>query len=495
MVLLQNRSGILPLKPSVRRIAVIGPSADDPMAPRGNLNYSGVPSHLVTPLEAVKRQFPAAQVSYALGATYARNIPALVPPTVLTAPDGRNEGLEAEYFDNLDLQGEPKLRRTEAHVNFEREMDDPAVVAAVGESNYAIRWTGTLTAPATGEYGLIARTGMWNRDGQVRLFLDGQELKFPARPDFHSPPPAALAAPPSSDAGLPPVNGDWRNPQVKMHLEAGRKYAVRIEYTQNGPGGSAEFSWIPPLDTSVAEAERVARNADLALVFVGLNTQLEGETFDRKDIDLPEPQEKLVEAVIATGKPTVVVLTGGSAISAKYAAEHAAALLEAWYGGEEAGTAIVETLTGANNPAGRLPVTFYKSADQLPAMTDYAMKGHTYRYFKGDPLFSFGFGLSYSSFQYSSLRTQRTANGAEISATVKNTSTRDGDEVVQLYVSDPAGEEIRNLRGFERIHLRAGESRSVRFTLSADVLPKSKLEVNVGGGQPLGTIPHVQGVL
>jgi beta-glucosidase len=502
MVLLQNRSGILPLKPTVHRIAVIGPSADDPVAPRGNLNYSGFPSSLVTPLEAIKRQLPSAQVNYAMGATYAATVASLVPTSALTAPDGKTTGLQAEYFDNLDFSGDPKLRRIESHVNFEREVDEPAVVAAVGQGKFAIRWTGTLMAPSTGEYSITARTGMWNSDGKVRLFLDGEELKFPSRPDFHAAPPAAPAAaspapaaPPASGGAIAPGSSSWLNPHVNKHLEAGHKYAVRMEYTQAGPGGSAEFSWVPPLDASIEEAKQVAANADVALVFVGLNMQLEGETYDRKEIELPEPQEKLVQAVIATGKPTVVVLTGGSALAANYAADHAAALLEAWYGGEEAGTAIVETLTGANNPAGRLPVTFYKSTDQLPAFTDYAMKGHTYRYFKDDPLYSFGYGLSYSSFKYSNLSARRTGTGAEISATVTNSSARDGDEVVQLYVTDPAGEEIRNLRGFQRIHLRAGASRSVHFTFGADVLPKSKVQISVGGGQPLGAIPRVQGDL
>lgn len=189
--------------------------------------------------------FPAAKISYALGATYTTGIPSLVSPNVLAAPDGKGKGLEEEYFDHPDFQGEPKLRRIEAHVNFEREMDEPAVVAAVGDEKYAIRWTGTLTAPATGEYGFIARTGMWNSAGQVRLFLDGQELKAPARPAFPPPPaaPATGAAPAilaSSDAGMPSVAGGWRNPQVKMHLEAGHKYAVRIEYTQNGPDRSRD---------------------------------------------------------------------------------------------------------------------------------------------------------------------------------------------------------------------------------------------------------------
>ena len=162
---------------------------------------------------------------------------------------------------------------------------------------------------------------------------------------------------------------------------------------------------------------------------------------DRTSLDLPEPQENLVKAVIATGKPVVVVLTSGSAIAANSAAEHAAALLAAWYGGEEAGTAIAETLAGINNPAGRLPVTFYKSVDQLPPFTDYAMKGRTYRYFKGEPLYPFGFGLSYSTFEYSGLAAKRTPKGAEIRATVKNTSARDGDEVVQLYVGGGPEEE------------------------------------------------------
>ena len=200
---------------------------------------------------------------------------------------------------------------------------------------------------------------------------------------------------------------------------------------------------------------------------------------------------------MATGKPVVVVLTSGSAIAANSAAEHAAALVAAWYGGEEAGTAIAETLAGVNNPAGRLPVTFYKGVEQLPSFTDYAMKGRTYRYFKGEPLYPFGFGLSYSTFAYSGLRALRTAHGAEVRATVKNTSIRDGDEVVQLYVAGgpEEGAPVRSLRGFQRVHLRAGESREVAFTIVSDDLPKSAVEVSVGGGQPLANTPHVRGRL
>jgi len=193
----------------------------------------------------------------------------------------------------------------------------------------------------------------------------------------------------------------------------------------------------------------------------------------------------------------VVVLTSGSAVAVNSAASGASALLSAWYGGEETGTAIAETLAGVNNPAGRLAVTFYKGMDQLPEFTDYSMKNRTYRYFKGEPLYPFGYGLSYSTFAYSGLSAKRTSGGAEIGATVKNTSAREGDEVVQLYLGGGLGEsaEIRSLRGFQRIHLRAGESRRVNFTLPAENVPRATVEVSVGGGQPIGITPHVGGSL
>jgi beta-glucosidase len=282
-----------------------------------------------------------------------------------------------------------------------------------------------------------------------------------------------------------------------MRLEGGRKYAVRVEYTQNGPGGGAELNWIPPASVMLAEAEKVVKDSDVALVFVGLNGSQEGEGHDRSDIDLPETQEILVKAMIATGKPVIVILTGGSALAVNSAAAGATAVLAAWYGGEEAGTAIAETLAGVNNPAGRLPVTFYKSMDQLPPFTDYNMKGRTYRYFKGEPLYPFGYGLSYSTFAYSGLTAKRTSSGAEIIATVKNTSSREGDEVVQLYIAGGSEEDaaIRNLRGFERIRLKAGESREVKFMVAADDVPKGKVEIGVGGGQPVGSTPHVKGWL
>jgi beta-glucosidase len=493
IVLLKNVGGVLPLRPSVGRVAVIGPSADDPVALLGN--YHGISSKQVTPLAGLANQFPAARVRYALGATYTATTHALIPGAFLTPSDGAELGVRAEYFDNPDLEGEPRLRRVEPRPYFDMGMEAPAVIAAVGREKYSLRWTAVLTPSATGEYDLTVRTGMWNRTATARLFLDEKELEFDTGPA-------------TRQTSTQPPPGPRRPPHLRVQLQGGRKYALRVEYRQPGAGGTVQLGWIPPAGAALAEAVTLAKESDVAIVFVGLSSELEGEEMrtvdipgfkggDRTRLDLPEPQENLVKAVTATGKPVVVVLTSGSAIAASSAAEHAAALVAAWYGGEEAGTAIAETLAGVNNPAGRLPITFYRSVEQLPAFTDYAMKGRTYRYFKGELLYPFGFGLSYSTFAYSGLRAQRTARGAEVRATVKNTSARDGDEVAELYVGGgtEADAPIRSLRGFQRIHLRAGESRELTFTIGSDDLPKSPVEVSVGGGQPLANTPHVRGRL
>jgi beta-glucosidase len=493
VVLLKNEAGALPLGASVRRIAVIGPSADDPVAVLGN--YNGISSRQVTPLEGIEREFPGAVVRHALGSAYTAATPALVPSAFLAPPDGSGHGLLAEYFANDDLQGEPRLRRREARAYFDMEMEPADVLAAVGREKYSIRWTGTLTPAAAGEYQMIVRTNRWNRTGRARLFLDGQELDFGGGPRNQI--TSTQAAPAIRRPGL-----------AKVRLEAGRTYAVRVEFRQTGKGGSILLAWVPPAAAALAEAEALARDSDVAVVCVGLSADLEGEEMrgleipgfrggDRTALELPEPQEALVKAVVATGKPVVVVLTSGSAVALNHAAAHAKAVLAAWYGGEEAGSAIAETLSGASNPGGRLPVTFYTSADQLPPFTDYAMKGRTYRYFTGTPLYPFGFGLSYSTFAYSDLSARRAAGGAEIRVAVTNTSARDGDEVVQLYVAGGPGEgaPIRSLRGFQRIRLKAGERRQVTFVVPAGELPKSPVEFAVGGGQPLAGIPHVKGRL
>jgi beta-glucosidase len=481
IVLLKNQNQTLPLKASVRKIAVIGPSADDPVAPMGN--YNGFSQKLVTPLEGIEHEFGGkAEVRFAPGATYTAVTASLVPETALAPPDGKGHGLLAEYFDNPDFQGTPKVKRVEPIVYQHTAMPD---AAAPGHGS--VRWTGTLRASASGDYAISGRGGA---GGNTRVFLDDKELVPPPSPE--------IALQGSASRRIPPP--------AHVQLEGGHAYKLRVEYRPGGYASTAQLMWLPPADALLPEAVEAVKASDVALVFVGLNPNLEGEEMpvdipgfkggDRTDLKLPENQEKLVEAAVATGKPVVVVLTSGSAVAANFAAEHAAAVLEAWYGGEEVGTAIAETLAGRNNPSGRLPVTFYRSVEQLPAFEDYDMKGRTYRYFQGDALYGFGYGLSYSTFRYSGLKATRDATGGHIKVRVKNDSARDGDEVVELYINGAGGDAaVRDLRGFKRVHLRRGETREVEFTVGVEELPKARTAFSVGGGQPVAQIPHLEGVL
>ena len=275
--------------------------------------------------------------------------------------------------------------------------------------------------------------------------------------------------------------------------------------------GGATLSWQPPVDVLRDEAVKVAQQADIVVAFVGLSPNLEGEEMpirvpgfsggDRTDIGLPRAQQDLLEALAATGKRLVVVLMNGSALAVNWAEQHAAAILEAWYPGEEGGTAIAETLAGANNPGGRLPLTFYASLDQLPPFDDYSMQKRTYRYFGGKPLYAFGYGLSYASFAYSNLRLSseklQAGQPLTVEADVRNTAGISADEVAELYLEYPSspGAPLRALKGFERVHLAPGETRHVAFKLNPRdlsqvtekgehrIMPGS-YTVFVGGSQP-----------
>jgi len=470
IVLLKN-DGTLPLKSGVRSIALIGPSADDEDALAGN--YNGFSSRHVAPLEGIRRQFDRVQVKFALGATYTPQSPAPIAVDALTA-DGSHPGMLAEYFANGNLEGSPVIQRREDRPNLHPGMP-PAGVPSTG--GISARWSGVLRPPLAGDYQFAPRGG---GRGGVRLFLEDKELV-----------PDAAA-------------GRGRTPMLAAHLEAGQSYRIRLEMrAQSAAAASASLGWIPPADALLAQAVDAVKSSDVTVAFVGLSPNLEGEEMpvaipgfsggDRTDLTLPAPQEKLIEAAIGTAKPVVIVLTNGSALGVSYAAEHAAAVVELWYGGEESGTAIADTLAGVNNPAGRLPVTFYKSVADLPAFDDYSMNGRTYRYFKGQPLWGFGFGLSYSKFQYTALKTRRTKDGGHVTVRIKNDSPREGDEVAQLYIAGGADQAIRDLRGFERVHLRAGETKEVEFAVRD--LPKEKVKISVGGGQPVSGVVYVEGVL
>jgi beta-glucosidase len=300
-----------------------------------------------------------------------------------------------------------------------------------------------------------------------------------------------------------------------MHLEKGHRCNLKIEFSKGGLG--TRLVWIKVIPDPAAEAIAAAKASDIAVAVVGITSQLEGEEMkveisgfsggDRTTLDLPKPEEELLEALKTTGKPLIVVLMNGSALSVNWAKEHADAILDAWYAGEEGGTAIAQTLAGWNNPAGRLPVTFYKGVDQLPAFEDYSMNNRTYRYFKGEPLYPFGYGLSYSTFEYSNLKLSATnlLAGATLAVDVdiQNTSPRPGEEVAELYLTFPQSPyvPIHALRGFQRLHLDPGESRRIHFNLDSRdlstvdakgkrIIEKGNYQLTVGSGQPGSGAPH-----
>src|SRR6202012_3657128 len=303
-------------------------------------------------------------------------------------------------------------------------------------------------------------------------------------------------------------------------LEKGRKVALEISYGSRDGKAHAELIWTKANNAPSPEAIAAAKSADVVIAVVGITSQLEGEEMpvsepgflggDRTSIDLPQPEEDLVEAVAATGKPLAVVLTNGSALAVNWITDHANAILEAWYPGEEGGAAVAETLSGKNNPAGRLAVTFYKGVDQLPNFEDYGMANRTYRYFNGKPLYPFGYGLSYTKFSYSDLSVpvQAIAAGQPIGAdvTVTNTGNLAGDEVVQLYLKFPPVKGAPNiaLRGFQRVHLEPGTSQKVHFELrdrdlgmvtedGNPIVAQGDYTISIGGGQPDTGAPTVAG--
>lgn len=478
IVLLKNDRGTLPLKAAVKTIAVLGPNADAENVLLGN--YNGNPSSYTTILEGIRKRFSNAKVLTAVGAPLTETSPVVIPHDYLHPGGGSTKpGLYGEYFGNTTLTGAVLLTRVDANVDFEWNNVSPG--PGLPTRDFSVRWSGEFTPPVDGDYRLGADT-----DGGYRLYLDGRKILDDWAP-----------------------HGE-RMMSVLVHLQARRAYPIRMEYYHGFWESTARLLWLPPNLTQ--EAVATARKADVVIAVVGINPRLEGEENDssnpgffggdRVDINLPQPQEELLEALAATGKPLIVVLTNGSAMAVNWAQDHAAAILEAWYPGEEGGTAVADVLSGDYNPAGRLPVTFYKSVAQLPPFVSYSMSGRTYRYFTEQPLYPFGYGLSYSTFNHSDAKVDAQQIAADGIATlwtrVTNAGGAAGDEVVQLYVSHPGidGAPIRALAGFRRVHLAAGASQTVSFTLSARemsvvddagvrrVVPGS-VEVWMGGGQPV----------
>jgi len=485
-VLLKNNPGTLPLAGSVHTIAVIGPNAAALPALEGN--YNAVASHPVMPLSALEQRLPG-HILYAQGSPYVEGVPIPVPQTSFSST-----GLKAEFFRGADLTAAPVSTRTDHNIDF--DWNGAAPVPGLSDKSFSVRWTGTFAAPTPGTIGFgfsFAHCSTCEDAETVKVWLDGKLVYNFTHARTHG----------------------RRAPTTPFQLTFNdtKPHPIRIEYTHDAPhfGAGLTFNWQPPIAALREQAVAAAAKSDVVVAFLGLSPEVEGEEMplkvdgfaggDRTSIELPAAQQQLVSALASTGKPLVLVLMNGGAIALQSAAEKASAILEAWYPGQAGGTAITETLFGKNNPSGRLPVTFYAETSQLPPFDNYAMEQRTYRYFTGTPLYPFGYGLSYTTFAYTDakLSTASLTAGAPLTVTarIKNTGHQDGDETVELYLvpRSIAGAPLRTLVGFEKVHLKAGESRSFHATIdprhlstvSADgtrSVLSGDYELYLGGGQP-----------
>ena len=454
IVLLKNEDDLLPLRKDLESIAVIGPNADDLQALVGN--YSGTPAKAVTPLEGIRKKIsPSTRVYYAPGCELADGVPQLevIPSTHLRPADAdANEtGLTADYYDNPKFESEPVLSRVDPGIDFIWK-DTTPLTGQWGDS-FAVRWTGFLVPPASGAYKLgVSGFSKYNLYLDDELIAEYEGIHYPVLKT------------------------------KDVELEAGRFYSIRLDYVSQGLDPQVQLVWSPPGVDHETTALEAAEKADVVVAVMGLSPRLEGEEMpvkvvgfvggDRTDIQLPRPQEELLRQIHALGKPVVLVLLNSSPLALNWAAEHIPAIVEAWYPGQAGGDAIADVLFGDYNPAGRLPITFYKSVEDLPPFEDYQMEGRTYRYFQGEPLFPFGYGLCYTTFKFDNLHIDqpevKVGGKVAVSADVTNTGDRAGDEVIQLYVRHrdaTVPRPAKELKGFKRITLHPGECKTVTFTL------------------------------
>ncbi|HEY7774311.1 MAG TPA: glycoside hydrolase family 3 C-terminal domain-containing protein [Marinagarivorans sp.] len=472
LVLLKNTGNILPLSSKAKKIALIGPNADSYDALVGN--YNGSPSEPITVLDGMTAQFGAQAVAYEPGTTLLSPVQYPIPESALCL-DARckKHGLHAEIFDSKAMAGAPttKAEHKNAELQWHGEMKTTAV-----------RWQGFLQAPETGTY-----TFRYEANGGYRVWI-GETLVVDA------------------------WGVDWRPSLASgaIDLKKGKRYALKVESFQREEQGDERLVWSLPSDPGAEKALSAAKKADVVVFVAGLTAQVEGEEIpvdvsgfsggDRTHLKLPEPQVKLLDRLLALPKPVVVVLMNGSAVSLNNADDRAAAIIEAWYPGGSGGEAIANVLAGEFSPAGRLPITFYHSVDDLPPFSDYSMANRTYRFFNGEALYPFGYGLSYTRFAYSkadvSPAVYRGEGTLQVSVQVENVGARDGDEVVQLYLSRPDIKDspISALVGFKRIHLKKGEKKTVNFELDRVALSSVDAEgarsvlpgaatLWIGGGQ------------
>jgi beta-glucosidase len=480
IVLLKNEKNILPLNKNLKKIVVLGPNADNAISILGN--YNGTPSKLTTVLQGIKEKVsPDTEVFYEKAVNFTND-------TLLVYKDLKNQysyegkqGFKAEYYNNTTLSGQPAAVRTESEINnFWQEGE--VVIQNIKANHFSARYTTNFTADQDGSV-----TFELKADDGYRFLINGKEV----------------------------VNAwqknRWGEKTFKLETKKNTVYKIVLEYWQGE--GKAEVSLQAGnfVKTNFADLIERHKNADAFIFAGGISPQLEGEEMpvdfpgfkggDRTSILLPEVQTKLLKALQSSGKPVVFAMMTGSAIAIPWEAENIPAILNIWYGGQSAGTAAADVIFGDYNPAGRLPVTFYKNDSDLPSFVDYKMDNKTYRYFKGTPLYGFGYGLSYTSFKYSNLKTPvkiKKGQSVSISVKVTNTGKTEGEEVAQLYLinQDAAIKTpLKSLKGFDRFNLKPGENKTITFNLSPEDLSyvtpegslkqyEGKIKISIGGSQP-----------
>lgn len=474
MVLLKNENNLLPLSKKIKKIAVVGPNANDKSVMLAN--YYGYPSHISTLLEGIKSKV-GGNVLFEQGIN-------LVDNKVFKSRYNEKEfvsegklGFKASYFQNTKFEGSPLIEKLDKNVDFKwgdgHLIDNKVVIRDI-----SVRWTTDFVPNDTKE-----TTFSLMGDDHAVLYLDGNKV----------------------------IDTDLKTSYYTFKAEKGKKYKLVIEYVQYNDNAEVKFDiGVTEAISPEALAEKV-KDADVIIFAGGISAQLEGESMpvsvdgfkggDRTNINLPALQTQTMQALKATGKPVIYINMSGSAMGFEWEAKNLPAIIQAWYPGQEGGQAIADVLFGDYNPAGRLPVTFYKNVGDLPDFENYSMDNRTYRYYRGEPLYPFGFGLSYTSFRYSNLQAVSSVKKGEdisISVKVENTGKRAGDEVAQLYISHNGTDvkvPIRSLKGFQRIHLKAGEIQTLTFKVSAKDLSvidenglaiewTGNIVISVGGAQP-----------
>lgn len=475
IVLLKNENNILPLKKTLKKIAVVGPNANDETVLLAN--YYGYPSKVTTLLEGIKQKVGNdTEIIYRQGIGLTDNLVfTSTYESDLFSYNG-TPGFFAEYFQNMEKKGIPGLSRMEEIIDYQWG-DGQDIANGIIARELSATWKSTFIPNKSGEVCFKLHA-----DDRANLYIDG-----------------VLQKKTGNTASYFPIN-----------VQKGKKYDILIEYWQFADNAEITFDMGILEKTDCQTIASSVKDADVIIYAGGISAKLEGEEMgvniegfkqgDRTSISLPSIQSDMLKALHATGKPVVFVLMTGSAIGLDWESKHLPAILNAWYGGQAGGKAIADVLFGDYNPAGRLPISFYKSVEDLPDFEDYNMNNRTYRYFTGEVIYPFGYGLSYTTFQYDQLELQTLPGkkGIKVSVVVRNTGHRDGDEVVQLYLSHLNKTKhipLKSLKGFKRTHLASGESKKVEFLLSRKDLSivsetgesiyyPGDINITIGGGQP-----------